>query len=130
MSRPSRRRSTILLLVALSLVGTGRPATEAAGTESGWWQSWNLAAWFWESLFELWGEEGCSADPNGTCGSGSQVEHGCSADPNGRCVGGSATAEGSQGNHGCSVDPNGRCASEAITGDNGCSLDPNGTCGH
>lgn len=107
MFRPSRRRSTILLLLALALVGPWTAAAEAAGrAEPAWLQPWDLAAQIWKSLVGLWDESGCSLDPNGACGAGSQAESGCSVDPNGRCAGGAAATTG---DHGCSQDPNGRC---------------------
>jgi hypothetical protein len=137
MFRPSRRRSTILLLLALALVGPWAAAAEAAGrAEPAWLQPWVLAAQLWNALVDLWGESGCSVDPSGACGAGPQAgssaESGCSLDPNGRCAGGLA---GAAAESGCSLDPDGRCAggaggAAATTGDNGCTVDPNGGCGH
>lgn len=132
MFRPSRCRSTILLLLALAFVGPWTAAAEAAGrADSAWLQPWDLAAQIWNALVGLWGESGCSVDPSGACGSASQAEHGCSEDPNGGCAAGAATAVAESG---CSVDPDGRCAggeggAAATTGDHGCSQDPNGGCG-
>jgi len=132
MFRPSRHRFAILLLLALALVGPWATAAEAAGrADSAWLQSWDLAAQIWNVLVGLWGDHGCSVDPNGACGAGLQVEHGCSQDPNGGCAAGAATAVAESG---CTVDPNGRCAggaggAAATTVDHGCSGDPNGGCG-
>jgi|SRR5215213_6653961 len=132
MFRPSRRRSTILLLLALALVGPWTMAAEAAGrADSAWSQPWDLAAQIWTAFIGLWGESGCSLDPNGACRTDLQVEHGCSQDPNGRCAAGAATAVAASG---CSLDPDGRCTggaggAAATTVDHGCSGDPNGGCG-
>lgn len=107
MFRPSRRRVTILLLLVLALVGPWAAAAEAGGrAEPALWQSWDLAARFWAALIELWGQSGCSLDPDGTCGAGSQSQSGCSVDPSGRCVGGGATPASQSG---CTVDPSGGC---------------------
>ena|SRR6185436_8364545 len=110
MFRPSRRRATFLLLLALALVGPWTAAAEAAGrAESAWLQPWELAGRFWASLVKLWGESGCSLDPSCACGAGSQAENGCTVDPDGRCAGEAGGAETTTGDNGCSVDPNGGC---------------------
>src|SRR3954468_24977511 len=111
MFRSSRHRSTILLLLALALVGPWPATAAAAGrVEPGWRQPWDLAAQIWQAVVGLWDESGCSLDPSGTCGSGSQTgttaESGCSVGPDGRCAGGLATAAAESG---CSLDPDGRC---------------------
>jgi hypothetical protein len=131
MFRPSRRRFTILLLLALAFVAPWHKAAEAAGpAASPGWQTWKLAAQLWSTFSGLWSEAGCLVDPSGVCGGGSQAEHGCSEDPNGRCAAGPVTATAESG---CTIDPDGRCGGEAgssaTTGDHGCSSDPNGGCG-
>lgn len=130
---PPRRVVTILLLPALVLVGTW-PAAEAAGgaeaAGTAWVQPWALAVQLWDVLVGLWGENGCSLDPDGRCGSGAPAENGCSLDPSGRCAG---SPDRSTAEEGCSVDPNGRrsCGPAGATAplvQEGCSVDPSGGC--
>jgi hypothetical protein len=84
MFRPSPRRLTILLLLALVFVAPWHIAAEAAGpAASPGWPPWELAAQLWNAFFGLWSENGCLVDPSGACGAGSQTEHGISQDPNG-----------------------------------------------
>lgn len=109
MFRPSRRRFTLLLLLALAFVTPWQTAAEAAGpAASPGWQPWGLAAQLWNAFLGFWSESGCSLDPSGVCGTGSQADHGCSNDPNGRCASGEGSAA-TTGDHGCSSDPNGGC---------------------
>lgn len=137
MTRPSRRRLTILLLLALTFVAPWHKSAEAAGPNSSpRWQAWDLAAQLWNAFSGFWSEAGCLVVPDGACGAGSQVEHGCSGDPNGGCAESAATEAAMSG---CSLDPDGRCAgggagSAAMgfggcSGDHGLSSDPNGGCG-
>lgn len=131
MFRPSRRRFTILLLLALAFMAPWHAAAEAADgpAASPGWQPWELAEQLWNAFLGLWSDNGCLIDPNGACGAGSQAESGCTVDPDGRCAGGPVTAAAESG---CTVDPNGRCGGgegpAATTGDHGCSGDPNGGC--
>ena len=89
MSRPSPRRFTILLLLALAFVAPWHTAAEAADpAASPRWQSWELAQQLWDAFLGLWEDSGRFIGPSG----GSEVEsatttgnHGCSADPNGIC---------------------------------------------
>lgn len=120
MSRPARRRTAALalgaLLVALSASpAIARPATAlrsavyAAAAPAG------LLDRLWGSLKVLWGEAGCTIDPNGVrCSNGtpggsanvSPAPEGCSIDPSGaRC----ASATASPAPAGCTIDPDG-CA--------------------
>jgi ABC-type sugar transport system substrate-binding protein len=89
MFRPSRRRVTILLLLALALVGPWTAAAQPGGSaERAAWQPWDLASRFWAAVIELWGESGCSVGPDGRCAGGtptSATQSGCSLDPSGRC---------------------------------------------
>ena len=134
MFRRSRRRFTILLLLALALLPAWPAAASSGEIEPAWsraFQSLDLALRLWKALAGLWGESGCSVDPSGTCFSGPQAgatgEAGCSLDPSGTCAdraGGGAPAE-----NGCSVDPSGECGADTTTSDAGCSADPNGYCG-
>jgi hypothetical protein len=110
MFRSSRRRTTILFLLALALVGPWTAAAEAADRAgSALLQPWDIAAQIWNALVGLWDESGCSLDPNGACGAGSQAESGCTVDPSGRCGGGGGETTATTGDHGCSADPNGGC---------------------
>ena len=119
MFRRSRRRFTIVLLLALALWPTW-PAAASAGEAGPAWsrafQPLDLVLRLWTALTGLWGENGCSLDPSGTCGGG---------------VGGGATTTSDAG---CMVDPSGTCGgaggTETTSGDHGCSPDPNGGCGH
>jgi hypothetical protein len=106
MFRPSSRRSTLLFLLALVLLAVPWPAEAGTGAGTAWFQPWDLAARLWETFVGLWNQNGCSVDPSGTCGTGSQANNGCSLDPDGRCAGSPA---GSTVDNGCSVDPNGGC---------------------
>lgn len=108
MFRLSRRVAPILLLLALVLAGPW-PAEAAGGTGAAWAQTWDLAAQIWDALVGLWGENGCSLDPNGPCGSGSQAKNGCSVDPNGRRSCGPAGSAAAALDNGCSLDPSGGC---------------------
>jgi hypothetical protein len=86
-------------------------------------------AQLWNVLTSLWTKNGCSADPDGRCLSGSTVttDNGCSVDPSGRCLPG-ASATTVTPKNGCQVDPNGRCLPGTVTTKNGCQVDPDGRC--
>ena len=116
MFRRSRRRFTIVLLLALALLPAWPAAASAGDVEPAWsraFQPLDLALRLWEALAGLWRESGCSVDPSGTCGGGPQAgttgENGCMVDPSGDCTGGTGGAETTSGDHGCSPDPHGGC---------------------
>ena len=116
------RKIAFLLLLGILL---GFPWTAAAGPRSqpelriagGGLGDFLVQAW--RALTALWGDNGCSLDPDGRCGGATAapaqpadvLDNGCSLDPNGRC-GSAVTAP---------IRPAGRL-------DNGCSFDPSGGC--
>lgn len=138
MFRRSRRRFTIVLLLALALLPAWPAAASSGGIEPAWsraFQPLDLAFRLWAALASLWGESGCTVDPSGNCFSGPQAgatgEAGCMVDPSGACF--SGPQAGTTRESGCSLDPNGGCVggaggTEAMSGDHGCSPDPNGGC--
>jgi hypothetical protein len=90
---------------------------------------------FTEWITALFGDNRCTADPNGGClgaGAAATPDYGCTMDPNGRCR--DQSTAGDQIDIGCSLDPNGRCRESNATAEQieiGCSLDPDGgACGN
>lgn len=78
----SFRRTTFILLLAGTLTT---------------WAPLDLLSRFWSTLSALWGENGCTLDPNGRCvtnpgdntSSGTTTgDSGCTIDPDGRCLSG------------------------------------------
>ena len=82
MFRPSRRRFTILLLLALAVVAPwpappkplARPLPPVGSPGS-------LQRSSGSAFTGFWSEAGCLVDPSGACGAGSQAESGCYCRP-------------------------------------------------
>lgn len=98
MTLSSFRRKIVVLLVAGALVAPWALAEEPRhpGPDL---TPINFLSRLWSAaLTALWGENGCSIDPDGRCipgpgdgasGSGTTGDNGCSVDPSGHCIGGS-----------------------------------------
>lgn len=110
-----RRKTAVLLLgavLAAPLVSAASPAQRPASVLE------VLQAHLWGTLFALWGENGCSADPYGGCtgrataSSPVTPDNGCTIDPYGGCAGagGAAASPGETLDAGCSADPFGGCS--------------------
>jgi hypothetical protein len=90
------------------------PETRIAGGRLG-----DVLVQAWRALTAFLGDNGCSADPSGRCGSAAvtpirpadALDNGCSLDPSGGCDSAASTP----------IEP-------ADVLDNGCSADPNGGC--
>ncbi|HYU31134.1 MAG TPA: hypothetical protein VEW48_03145 [Thermoanaerobaculia bacterium] len=118
MSSSSRRKIGVLLVAAVLLA----PWTAAA--EPGAWKDpsgtqapWGLLAQLWNAVAALWGDNGCSMDPNGGCAIDSatpapteNLDEGCKIDPFGGCREGSTLPVPTENlDEGCSMDPFGGC---------------------
>ena len=86
-----RSLAKIVLVVTILLMAV--PATQAADGQvedrSGWSVSralsWSFFSDLWDVFSEAWANNGCWADPSGTCQDSVQRENGCILDPNGGC---------------------------------------------
>jgi hypothetical protein len=90
-------------------------------------------AFFSEWITTLFGDNRCTADPNGGClaGAAATPDYGCTMDPDGRCR--DRSTAGDQIDIGCSLDPSGHCRESGAPAEQikiGCSLDPGGACGN
>jgi hypothetical protein len=89
MNRRSRRRATVLLLLAGLLAasasfaaapGIARP-TAISETAAG-----DLLHRAWSLFTRFWSKAGCNIDPNGSlCAASPAPKEGCHIDPSGRC---------------------------------------------
>lgn len=116
MFRPILRSRTALavgaLLVVLSAApGAARPGVTARNTAKVAVAPAGLLSRLWNSMKVLWGEAGCSIDPNGA-----------------RCANGTpgGTATVSPPPNGCTIDPNGTGCAAVSPAPAGCSIDPDG----
>jgi len=94
MPRPALSRSLAVFLLGAALlapaVSAAPPRSHPAPLRSGFLEEGplDLLARLWASFSSLWGENGCSIDPNGRCASAPvrpSGDAGCSLDPSGRC---------------------------------------------
>jgi len=103
MSRTIRCRIAALALGSLLIApwaasAAPRPALEPPGSHRTADDSAaGLVTRFWSALKAIWGDEGCTLDPNGA--------H-CASNPHG-----GGTAAVAPAPEGCTLDPDGRCAS-------------------
>ena len=109
-SSPLRKIAAVLLLVLL--LGAPWAAAAAPRAVPPWRAAGlgDLLVQVWSALTVLWGDAGCSLDPNGRCQGAPTLDEGCSADPSGRCKGATVPmAPPPTLDEGCSLDPDGRC---------------------
>jgi hypothetical protein len=128
MLRPSLSRAVLVILLLLMAV----PSLQAA-EPGGPSFSWSFLARTWDFLTSIWGDNGCSVDPNGRCLPGQHsvvaLDNGCRVDPDGLCVLDQHAAVALD--NGCEMDPSGRCLAgqhAVVPADNGCEVDPDGRC--
>ena len=85
MSRPLVVRMVLAFVLCAVLVSCPALAAEPRGA-GGPKQAEPWYGWLLDAITALWGENGCSADPFGTCGeTPSNLDAGCRFDPYGGC---------------------------------------------
>jgi hypothetical protein len=96
MSSSFRRKIGVLLVATVLLAPWAAAAEPGARNDSQNQTAWSLLAQLWSAVAGLWGDNGCSMDPYGSCRDGStlppppeNLENGCHMDPYGGCQPGS-----------------------------------------
>jgi len=101
----SRILRTALLLAVLAVPSVRAAEPVSHHGAAGYSPLLDLLGSAWASLVNLLPDNGCSADPDGSCKTAAALDNGCGIDPDGRCKAAAAL------DNGCIIDPDGRCRS-------------------